>query len=295
MKYKTAPAFRQALEARLREQSQQSNAPLTRLRKMVAFDRLLARLTEQGADPWIIKGGLALQLRLPGVARTTRDIDAGIAQQLKREEAMARLRKAASLDLGDWFEFEVGEPAEAVTGAPHGGLRFPVQCLLDGRIFETFHLDLGLGDPVVDKPEKVTGPALLRFAGIRPSRVPCCPLTTQIAEKLHAYTRPYAGGVSSRVRDLIDILLIASMRALNSRKLSAALKVTFEARNTHKLPRGLHRPPASWSAPYKKLARELNLSWSTADEAWEAASRFLDPVLEGTANGKWHPLTWAWR
>lgn len=295
MKYKTPAAFRQALEARLREQSQQTNVPLTRLRKMIAFDRFLARLTERASDSWIIKGGLALQLRLGDVARTTKDIDAGITQQLRRDEAIARFRKAASLDLKDWFEFEVGEPTEAVTGAPQGGFRFPVRCFLDGRNFETFHLDLGLGDPVVDKPEKLTSPALLSFAGIRPSTVPCCPLTTQIAEKLHAYTRPYAGGGSSRVRDLIDILLIALIGAVNNRKLSHALKVTFEARNTHKLPKAVTKPPASWSAPYKKLVRELNLGWSTSDEAWEAAARFLNPVLDGTANGTWHPTAWAWK
>jgi hypothetical protein len=44
VKYATAAAFRQALETRLRAVSQSQSTSLVRLRKSVAFDRLLARL-----------------------------------------------------------------------------------------------------------------------------------------------------------------------------------------------------------------------------------------------------------
>lgn len=202
MKYKSAAAFRAALEIRLRNQSLESNVPLDRLRKTVAFDRLLARLAKEDSEHWIIKGGLALQIRLGNVARTTRDVDAATVRKLTRAQATNRLRKVAALDLGDYFEFEIGEATVVATGAPEGGLRFPVRCLLDGRLFEGFQLDLGQGDPLTDKAETLTGPALLELAGIPPARVPCYPLTTQIAEKVHAYTRPYAAGESSRVRVL---------------------------------------------------------------------------------------------
>ena len=60
MRYATAGAFRQALEERLRQQSIGNNQPLTRLRKMVAFDRFLARLAKSNPGAWIIKGGFAL-------------------------------------------------------------------------------------------------------------------------------------------------------------------------------------------------------------------------------------------
>ncbi len=244
MNYKTAAAFRQALETRLLDRSRNTSVPLVRLRKMVAFDRLLARLVKQKAGSWIVKGGFALQLRLGNLARTTKDIDVAATQELDQEKATARIQKGASLDMGDWFEFEVGQPEAAATGAAKGGLQFPIRCLLDGRRFESFHLDLGIGDAVADKPEKLTGPRLLSFAAIRPARVPCYPLTSQISEKVHAYTRPYAAGESSRVRDLVDILLIASIARLNSRKLSNALKITFEVRSTHDLPKELPQPPA---------------------------------------------------
>ena len=43
--YKTATAFRVALEERLRQRALESGTPLDRLRKEVAFQRLFARMT----------------------------------------------------------------------------------------------------------------------------------------------------------------------------------------------------------------------------------------------------------
>ena len=294
MKYKTSAAFRQALEARLREQSLLTGSPLARLRKMVAFDRFLARLSQQDAESWIVKGGYALQLRLGDVARTTRDIDAAPPSGLTEEELRERLRKAASTNLEDWFEFEISAPTAVATGAPGRGFRFPVRCLLDGRTFETFHLDVGQGDPLSDQPEKLTGSAFLDFANIPRATISCYPLTTQIAEKLHAYTRAYGAGESSRVRDIVDILLIASFTRVKATKLLKALQTTFAARHTHSLPCELPRHPAGWPGPYKRLARELPLPWPTVKEGWQAATQFLNPVLQGSAKGTWNPRTWMW-
>ena len=75
MKYTSGARFRRALEDRLRRQSLQAGVPLVRLRKMVAFDRFLARLLQSSPAEWVLKGGLALQLRLEEGARTTKDIE----------------------------------------------------------------------------------------------------------------------------------------------------------------------------------------------------------------------------
>jgi len=294
VKYRTAAAFRRALEDRLRERSIETNVPLVRLRKMIAFDRFLARIARRVEEAWIIKGGFALQLRLGAAARTTKDIDASVAQQLRPEQALAHLRKTAEIAQVDWFEFEIGEPVEAATGAPKGGLRFPVRSLLDGRTFESFQLDLGQGDAILEEPEMLACPALLAFADIEPATVPCYPLTTQVAEKLHALSRPYARGESSRVRDLVDILLIASMGSLDVSRLARALAATFKARGTHDPPKALPRSPRNWAGPYSKLAHELKLRWPNIDEAWQAACEFLNPVLEGRAAGKWNRASWRW-
>lgn len=46
MRYISGAAFRRALEDRLRMRSLQSGTPLVRIRKMIAFDRFLARLLD---------------------------------------------------------------------------------------------------------------------------------------------------------------------------------------------------------------------------------------------------------
>lgn len=294
MKYKTAAAFRHALEERLRQQSLSGGAPLARLRKMVAFDRFLARLAEKQPDAWIVKGGFALQLRLGERARTTKDIDVSAVNPWTRDQTIAHLRAAVSLKLGDWFEFEVGEPAEAATGAPGRGFRFPIRCLLDGRRFDTFHLDVGYGDPILEAPVELVAPNLLAFAEIAPARVRCYPLTTQIAEKLHTYTRTYATGETSRARDLADILLAASLAEFNGLKLKQAIDATFKARASHPVPPQMLDPPERIAASYRQVARELDLPWRTIEEAGHAAAQFLNPVLKSDARTRWNPVDWKW-
>lgn len=57
MTYSSGAAFRRALEDRLLAQSLRSNTPLVRLRKLVAFDRFLARLVQTHPGGWLLKGG----------------------------------------------------------------------------------------------------------------------------------------------------------------------------------------------------------------------------------------------
>lgn len=291
MTYATATAFRQALEERLRRLSLESNTSLSRLRKLVAIDRLLARMVAADPGLWIVKGGYALEMRLGARARTTRDVDAAVRVPLG--EAPGHLIAAAAR-LDDWFEFEVGGADEAATGAPQGGLRFPIRCLLDGRIFESFHLDVGAGDPMPSEVEYLTGPPLLEFAGIAPARVPAYPLAQQLAEKVHAFTRPYGSGEASRVKDLVDIVLIGQMCEFTVEALRDALTSTFVTRNTHALPEQLPMPPGSWSRPFSRLAAELDAPWSDLGDAAIGAKEFLDPVLSGQAGAAWNPVEWRW-
>ena len=50
MNYQTGQAFRRALEARLLNQSSQGAVSLVRLRKLVAFDRFMARRSHSDPD-----------------------------------------------------------------------------------------------------------------------------------------------------------------------------------------------------------------------------------------------------
>jgi hypothetical protein len=293
VKYQSGRAFRQALEGRLKSLSRQSGLPLVRLRKMVAFERFLARLTIDQPGSWLLKGGLALQWRLGNLTRTTKDLD--VLLTVPVQDVHQALVRAALRDIGDWFRFLVQQPPGAVSADAGVGLRLHVRSLLDGRPFEAFHIDVGLGDPVIEAPEELIAPPLLDFAGVGPTAVLCYPATQHIAEKVHAYTRPHPSGDSSRVKDLVDILLIAQSSAVDGLVLSKAVRATFEARGTHALPPSLPDAPTGWVAPFTRMVRDVGLRDIPLADAVEMARTFLDPTLRGEVEGRWDPETWSWR
>jgi hypothetical protein len=291
MEYNNGSAFRRALEDRLRTRSLQTGMALTRLRKMVAFDRYLARLVFDQPGRWVLKGGLALQLRLGSASRTTKDIDILLIDS--EQDIPAALRRAGAVELRDWFSFEVGN-AESELDEP-GGKRYPVRAILDSRPFETFHIDIGVGDPLIEPPVQLITPELLAFADIQPTVIPCYPLTQQIAEKLHAYTRLHPSGENSRVKDFVDMLLMAALAEIQADKLHQALVATFSQRGTHPLPGQLSSPPQSWESPYKKLAGESGVEYITLGTAFLALQKFLDPLLANHPVKIWNPTIWEWR
>lgn len=87
-----------------------------------------------------------------------------------------------------------------------------------------------MGDPIIEPIDYLTPPQYLAFAGISTSPIPCYPGTQHIAEKLHALVPPRPVE-SSRVKDLVDILLFACMEGdLQADLLYIAIQAVFEAR-----------------------------------------------------------------
>lgn len=256
---------------------------------MVAFERLLARLVSGKEQVWILKGGFALELRLGVKARTTNDLDLLAAIPLAPERMHQAITEAALTEFGDAFQFEV---RQATTVNP---ARFTVLALLDGRNLETFHLDVGTGDAIVGPLDYISTPNLMAFADIPPVRMPCYPLTQQLAEKVHAYTFSYASGETTRVKDWIDIILIAQAGELHAKRLIDSLQATFNARQTHPFPEKMPLPPASWARTFKKLAGEVQLGFENLEEASAAVNQFLDPILSEQARGHWNPSSWKWQ
>lgn len=278
--YSTSQAFRSALEARLRNVAHRRGIDLQRLRRRVAFDRLLARLFSEDDPLWILKGGYALELRLEDRARSTLDLDISVPHpDLLRMMATARegisdtlmvynhVQQAAERDLQDGFRFLIAAPTKELAGAPGGGIRCPIEAHLAERRFESFRLDVGLGDEVLDQPDWVEGGSLLGFAGIAAPRIAIYPVAQQFAEKVHAYTFPWQGRGNTRVKDLVDLVLLIHTTELESESVRQALVATFTTRSTHQVPARLPQPPAAWAEPYASLARELRLPPPTLSEA----------------------------
>ncbi len=147
---------------------------------------------------------------------------------------------------------------------------------------------------MLEPVEYLETPALLTFAGIDPTIVPCYPITQQIAEKFHAFTRPHRSGESSRVKDFVDMLLLAEMGELDSQSLRQAVRATFDDRQTHELPARAPSPPKHWARTFQRLVKEVGLSFTSLPDGEKALGQFLNPVLENDVEKRWVPNRWCW-
>lgn len=185
-------------------------------------------------------------------------------------------------------------PAIDAEGMRYPGRRYRVRALLAAKLYGApFHLDIAFAEPFTGDVEEVEGSAFLAFAGVPRAKFRIYPLEAHIAEKLHAFTLPRTR-TNSRVKDLPDIALLASVRFLDAENLAAAIRRTFGARKTHEVPSNMPPPPAPWGPVYASMARADGLRWATLDQLALDVAAFLDPVLSGDT-GRWNPGTWSWK
>lgn len=294
MKYRTAEAFRTALEQRLKNEAAAGGAALIRLRKRAAFERFLARLTAAETGGWVLKGAFALELRLGLRTRATKDID--LARADDEEAATEHLNAATAVDLGDFFSFDVRRTPALDAAAGFHAVRYAVRADLAGRRFEQFPVDVALSESPSSEVERLLAPNSLEFAEVSAPQLPVVALEQHVAEKLHAYTGTYGPDErkSTRVKDLVDLVLIGELAELDAERLGRALATTFEGRASQPLPDTVPSPPSSWVRPYAELAREVGVM-TDVDAGHAATADLLDPVLGSDAEGRWDPKVRHWR
>lgn len=288
--YTTPGSFKAALEDRLRNQATRNRADLQRLRQLMVFDRFLARLFLDDQRDVVLKGGLVLEMRTHR-ARATKDVDLRLMG--RPVEALARLQGAGRADLGDFLTFEVSvdvrHPTFEADGLHYEGRRYRVEARLAGKVYaRPFGVDVAFAEPIVGEPDTLQGAPWLEFAGIPATVVRAYPVATHVAEKLHAFTLPRPTP-NSRVKDLPDIAILATIRSLTGAELRAAIDITFRHRGTHPVPAALPDAPLAWAAPYADLARRDGLAWTDLETVTAAARAFVDPVLANAPVAAWTP------
>lgn len=295
-RYKNPSAFHAALQARLRQAAKSRDEPwLVRRRKFMIFDRLLARLLVVAPERWLLKGAVALEFRLSDKARATVDLD--LYYYENEQAATTDLIKAQSLDLGDYFTFSIERTTRLDKLIDALAVRYRVEARLDGRRFEFVTLDVGFDQHRNVMPDFITGPDLFSFAGIPPIQVPAIPLETHVAEKLHAYTRVYSDGrQSTRVKDLVDLVLILENCTFESQALRSAIDATFASRAVQAVPESLPQPPPDWKPAYRVYAVETGLD-PDIEAAVAQTSLFLNPLLQQrfSQSLRWDPARRIWQ
>jgi hypothetical protein len=293
-KYQSPAPFRMAIESRLRSEVVRTGMDSQRLRQLLAFDRFMARLFATFHEAVLLKGGLALELRLSR-ARATKDIDLRIVGA--PESTLSRLQEAGRMNLGDFLRYEVApdldQPDLNAAGMRYTGHRYRCEPYLAGKRFSRpFGLDVAYAEPLVGQPEVIQGTDFFAFAGFEPTEYRVYPAETHIAEKLHAYTLPRPRP-NSRVKDLPDLALLALVRKFDSKLLRDSIRQTFAYRETHPVPPVLPLPPQEWGPVYERMAAIDELQWKDLDVLTTAVQEFLDPVLAGH-EGSWNSKSWSW-
>jgi hypothetical protein len=91
-----------------------------------------------------------------------------------------------------------------------------------------------------------------------------------------------------RFRDLVDLVALARGASVEPQQAVAAVRAEAERRNVA-LPRSFDVPSRKqWERGYAKEAAESLLTdASTLDEALAIVRPFVNPLLQGTADGRW--------
>ncbi len=291
--YKTPGDFRRALTAKLRDLSSQSRWGLAQLQRQIAYDRLLQRLYTVN-DGWIVKGAIALLARDIGV-RASKDID--VYRDGESEVVEAELRDAAALDIGDWFRFELGP--RQVMSAAGAAVRLPVDAYVGDKVWASFHIDLvGSDVRMTGQPEQMPALARVAMPEVSQSGYRVYPLVDHVADKVMATFDGHGPDKripSTRFRDLVDLVAISLASAIEAESQIKALRSEASRRGL-RVPDRFDVPDRTlWESGYAAEARRSLLPIARdLDEAVEVVRPFLDPILDGSAQGTWDPQSRVW-
>ncbi len=191
MRYASAAALRAALDRRLVQQANETGVDIGRLRRRVVFERLLVRFAFAPEGRWVLKGGVAVEVRLIDRARTTKDLDLALceveADGLQVRDLLAEV--LLSNPQRDFFDFRIDRfRLMSIEGAPSPVWRASLDSHLDGRTFDRVVADIVV---VV-----TTGLRIRRYtpdhpAGCGPSREPAEPACCEgLRDRSAAWSEP---------------------------------------------------------------------------------------------------------
>jgi len=280
MKYQEPESFRAALEARLR-QSAEGQQDLARRRRTVAFDRFLSRLAVADHKAWVLKGGAALEFRMPQLARATKDVDLALASEMDPADVLAN-----DLDgdpFGDHFAFVVTRRRELSDNADRGPVvRLSIDALIGLRVFEKFVVDVVAASGGSSPTESVQLGRVVSFAEVALVELPVINLRTHWAEKLSAYLRRYDDRPNTRVKDLVDLVLLIEQGLLPEAGLHLAVLTTFTNRQQQLPTDALPSMAEEWAVPFAEMASELGLATRDSEAAHVLVEQFWRRAVAAT-------------
>lgn len=230
MRYRTPEALGMAVTAAARR----SGMDVGRAISGFYFHRLLCRVFSVPDSPFLLKGGQSMLARTPS-ARATRDIDL-LSREADLGAALSELRELASLDLGDFvrFEFAGSKPIKA-EDEYRSGLKVTFVPLLGARRLQPVSVDLVVDQIPCGEPELLTPADRIEVEGVPVFDYRVYPVANSIADKLCGIIETHGGRPSSRVKDLLDLLIYATNEDLHGDELCRWCRLEARVRGIHRV------------------------------------------------------------
>lgn len=258
-------------------------------------DRFLCRVFLDVESRYILKGGSGLLARIPG-ARSTRDLDFAALPRASADRALKEMKDLAARDMGDFCRFELTKHEESLDENGYSRLlKLRFATYVGDQEKDPILIDLSLDcEPLFD-PERIRPRNRTEVEGLISCDYLLYPLPDQLADKFCAIMERHLGGrVSSRMKDLADIVFYATEKSVSLKDLHYAIYA--ECRK-----RGMEVPdafdaPEEWRERFAAFAEKnrVPFEYRRFDEANELASRFYTPALEGRDDMVWDPEVLEW-
>jgi hypothetical protein len=285
-----------------RSSARASAETIDALIRQARYDRFLSRVFAPGDESeWLLKGGMSMLARVPR-SRATRDVDLAAQRAENLVQAEEALTELVDVNLGDHLRFRLIRSTQTGLGDNQPGIatrRYLFACIdheHDHQI-DTVTVDLVVGPSPVGRPE-VVEPAnrlhLRRPLITYPYRL--YPVADQIADKVCAtMATNYPGGKrSSRVKDLVDLVVLAHTQKLDIAELRQAIEAKRRLSSIDSFDH--FSIPADWTFTYPATARGVPIATGfTATTAARLVASCINPVLEeGAGESVWDPQSLTW-
>lgn len=286
--FATATEFDRALKRAVRESGGDPGAGY----RQALRDRFLCRVFRGGNRDFVLKGGSGMLARIPD-ARATRDVDLGLLVPMNFADVVDELVRLASSDLGDFCRFELAKTEERVDENGYSRLlKLRFASYVGAEEKDPVLIDLSLGCEPVGEIVSTEPTNRIKVPGVETSPYMLYPIADQLADKLCAIMELQPGGYpSSRMKDLVDVVLIARTQSVSAAVLSLAI-VTECSRRGMALP-SRFAAPDFWESDFGRFVKSNGLDVPFV-VACDLAARLFDPVLEGVVGGEWIPEEALW-
>jgi hypothetical protein len=273
------PGDRSHLERLVQALSVDEGIAADRLRRWVSTMVLLGALGRVGDDAhrFLLKGGVAMELRLRLRARATKDIDIIVIPD-RNADILEVLQDALDEPYLDFaFRLTDSRPIERTPAQ-----RMSVKMTYRGKSWATLQLEASGPEAGSDEAEQIGAFSLTQLGLDGPDEVACQSLRYQIATKLHAVTERFDDRENDRFRDLIDLLLLRDLEP-DLTPLAEACRDVFTSRGKQSWPPRLTVEP-SWPDEYRALAFDLDFAVGDVTEAATLVQELIDQLAATPAS-----------